>query len=271
MKHGLERALAALRAAGAGRPAVAVVLGSGFGGITASWPFTWRLPYDRIPEMPACGVDGHIGELAAVRLPAGDEAWVFSGRLHAYEGCSPEEVVRPVDLAAAAGAGKLFLTCAAGGIREDLQPGNLVMVTDHLNLTGWLPPLGAQPFLDLSCVYDREAIELISGRAAAAGHSLQQGVLAAMPGPVYETPAEVRMLATLGADMVSMSTVPEAIRARALGLRVAALACIANPAAGRGTSPLDHGAVLSQVARAVAAGGNWLLEALSAWSGVQDA
>jgi purine-nucleoside phosphorylase len=261
----LDRAITALRAAGAGRPAVAVVLGSGFGEATAAWPVVWRLPYDRIPQMPACSVNGHAGELTAVRLSTGAEAWVFAGRLHSYEGFSPEEVVLPVDLAAAAGARKVLLTCAAGGIREDLHPGQLVLVSDHLNFIGWLPPLGDEPCLDLSCVYDPEVMETLSRRAAEAGQFLHRGVLAAMPGPVYETPAEVRMLATLGADLVSMSTVPEAIRARALNMQVAALACIANPAAGRGTSPLDHGAVLTQVSRSMAAGGDWLLAGLNDW------
>jgi purine-nucleoside phosphorylase len=262
----LDEALAVLSRGGAGRPALALILGSGFGRAIASWPVSWRISYDQIPGMPACRVAGHAGELMGVKLAQDLEAWVFSGRFHAYEGLKPAEVVWPVDLAAHAGAGKILLTCAAGGIHQDLQPGDLVLVTDHLNLLGWLPPLGQNTFLDLTRVYDPEALELIGARADAAGQSLHRGVLAAMPGPAYETPAEIRMLATLGADMVSMSTVPEAIRARALGLDVGALACVSNLAAGRGPTTLDHDEVLAQVSRSVAASGEWLLDSMTAWA-----
>jgi purine-nucleoside phosphorylase len=211
-------------------------------------------------------VDGHAGELLCVDLGAGAEAWVFSGRLHAYEGHDPCAVVRPVDMAAAAGAGRMLLTCAAGGIRADLVPGDLVLVSDHLNLMGWLPPLGDVPFLDLSQVYDLDGSRLLVAAAGEAGQNLVHGVLAAVRGPVYETPAEVRMLAALGADLVSMSTVPEAIRARALGLKVAALACIANHAAGRARQALDHGHVLKTVGGIVGAHGDWLLAGLARWA-----
>ncbi len=191
---------------------------------------------------------------------------MFSGRFHAYEGLAAAEVVRPVDLAHAAGAGLMVVTCAAGGIRPGLANGDMVLIRDHLNLMGFLPPPGPQPFLDLSQVYDPAASRHLREAAAAQGIDLQEGVLAALRGPVFETPAEVRMLGILGADMVSMSTVPEAIRARALGLSLAGLACIANPAAGLAAAPLDHDEVLQVVGRAAAAAGSWLLDALRRWA-----
>jgi len=261
-----REALDRLAGRGAGKPALAVLLGSGFGAATASWPVRLRIPYSEIPGLLPCRVNGHAGELLCVGLSTGAEAWVFSGRLHAYEGHEPHEVVAPVDLAVAAGAGRILLTCAAGGIRPDLAPGDLVLVSDHLNLTGWLPPLGHEPFLDLSQVYDLEGNRLLAAAAEEAGKKLAQGVLAAVPGPAYETPAEVRMLAVLGADLVSMSTVPEAIRARALGVQVAALACVANHAAGRGRQPLAHGHVLETVGHSLSAHGDWLLAGLARWA-----
>lgn len=261
-----QEALAVLAKRGAGRPALAVLLGSGFGAAAASWPVRQRIAYDDIPGLPPCGVDGHAGELLAVELGAAGEAWIFSGRLHVYEGHDAATVVAPVDLAAAAGATRVLLTCAAGGIRADLTPGDLVLVSDHLNLTGSLPPLAGDPFLDLSQVYDPVARRILAAAARDAGHVLAEGVLAAMRGPVYETPAEVRMLAALGADLVSMSTVPEAIRARALGLQVAALACIANHAGGRGRQTLAHGHVLQQVTAGLAGHGQWLQDGLRRWA-----
>ncbi|MCZ6746053.1 MAG: purine-nucleoside phosphorylase [Acidobacteria bacterium] len=269
MKEGCREALAVLEGKGAGHPSLAVLLGSGFGEAAASWPVRVRVPYSDIPGLPPCQVDGHAGELLCVDLSAGTQAWVFSGRLHAYEGHDPCEVVRPVDMAAAAGAGRILLTCAAGGIRPDLAPGDLVLVSDHLNLMGWLPPLGEVPFLDLSQVYDLEGSRLLAAAAEEAGQDLAHGVLAAVRGPVYETPAEVRMLAALGADLVSMSTVPEAIRARALGMQVTALACIANHAAGQGRAPLDHGLVLKRVGGALDTHGDWLLAGLARWAALQ--
>jgi purine-nucleoside phosphorylase len=258
-------ALAAARRAGAGRPAAALVLGSGFAAVLAQRPVRWRLPYGDLPGLAPCGVAGHRGELLGIDLGDGREAWAFSGRFHAYEGHAPEQVVAPVDLAAAAGARHMLLTCAAGGIAEGLAPGAMVIVEDHLNLSGWLPPLGAEPFLDMTGVYDPRGREALAAAASRRGRQPARGVLAAVRGPIYETPAEVRMLARLGADLVSMSTVPEAIRARALGLRVAAVACVANLAAGRGPERLSHGDVLDQVSRAAAADGPWLLAGLADW------
>jgi len=261
-----REALAVLEGLGAGRPSLAVLLGSGFGAATSSWPVRLRIPYSAIPGMPPCQVDGHAGELLCVDLSAGAGAWVFSGRVHAYEGQDPGAVVRPVDMAAAAGAGRILLTCAAGAIRPGLAPGDLVLVSDHLNLMAWSPPPGGEPFLDLTQVYDLAGSRILATAAAEAGQTLGHGVLAAVRGPAYETPAEVRMLAALGADLVSMSTVPEAIRARAHGVQVAALACIANHAAGRGRGPLDHGRVLKTVGGSLETHGGWLLAGLVRWA-----
>jgi purine-nucleoside phosphorylase len=259
MSERLAPALGAVRARWSEPSRLAVVLGSGFSSAASSWPVSGRIAYDEIPDFPRCRIPGHVGELLAVDT-AGGPVVAFSGRLHAYEGQSPESVVFPVDLAAALGAGVLVLTCAAGGIRDDLAPGSLALVVDHLNLAGWTPPTGPGRFLDLSEVYDRRLRDTAREAAAAAGPVLGEGVLACVRGPAYETPAEIRMLARLGADMVCMSTVPEAIRARALGMKVLALACIANRAAGLTRRELDHREVLESVASAVTRHSGWLLE-----------
>jgi purine-nucleoside phosphorylase len=239
-------------------PRVAIVLGTGFAAALPDWPVEARIAYNELPGFPSCTVAGHAGELLAVKTTAGILA-VFAGRLHAYEGHSPADVVFPVDLAAGLGARTILLTCAAGGIRDDLRRGRLALVADHLNLAGWAPPTGREPFLDLSAVYDRPLQALASQSAIRDGWELPAGVLACVRGPAYETPAEVRMLAGLGADMVCMSTVPEAVRARALGLRVLGLACIANRAAGLAADPLQHRDVLGTVSRTVEEKAAWLL------------
>lgn len=240
-------------------PRAAIILGTGFAAALPAWPVEARISYDDIPGFPSCTVPGHAGELLAVNTAAGLLA-VFAGRLHAYEGHAPTDVVFPVDLAAGLGARTIVLTCAAGGIREDLHRGQLALVADHLNLAGWAPSGGREPFLDLSSVYDG-SLRALAGRAAQAdGWELPEGVLACVRGPAYETPAEVRMLAGFGADMVCMSTVPEAIRARALGLKVLGLACIANRAAGLAGESLNHGDVLEVVHRKVVERAAWLLD-----------
>ncbi len=243
-------------------PAVAVILGSGFAAAARDWPIRERRAYSGIPGFPACGVQGHAGELLVVDTPAGGAA-IFSGRLHAYEGLAPAEVVFPVDLAAALGARAILLTAAAGGIRPDLAPGDLVLAADHINLAGWVPPVG-DGFLDLTEVYDPRLRSALRDTAHTRGVPLPEAVLACVCGPVYETPAEVRMLGRLGADLVCMSTVPEAIRARALGLPVAALLCVANRAAGLAPDLLSHADVLDRVEGSVARHAPWLLQGIAA-------
>ena len=244
------------------RPDAALLLGSGFASLRRHLLVEHAIPYREIDGFPDCSIAGHDGELLFCALPGGRRLAVFAGRFHVYEGRPPEEIVRPVDLARALGARGIILTCAAGGIRDDLEAGDLVLIEDHLNLMGWTSPTPPVEFLDLSTVYDATLRELARGEAARRGATLASGVLAGLRGPAYETPAEIRMLGRLGADLVSMSTVPEAIRARALGLPVLAIACVANRAAGLGPPLLAHADVLHRVEKAVTARAELLLSIL---------
>jgi purine-nucleoside phosphorylase len=195
---------------------------------------------------PAATVSGHAGTVRSVHTPRGRPVLVFLGRVHAYEGHDPATVVHGVRTAHAAGCHTIVLTNAAGGIREDFGVGQPVLMADHLNLTGGSPvagPLaGGVParFVDLTEAYSIRLRAL----AREVDPSLPEGVYAGLPGPHYETPAEIRMLRTLGADLVGMSTVWEAIAARHLGLEVLGLSLVTNPAAGLGATPLDHTEVL---------------------------
>lgn len=242
MREGIERAAAFLRRRLAPPPTVAVVLGSGLGEAAPPGP---EIPYARIPGFPRSGVPGHAG---ALRTSGG--VIYLRGRAHLYEGRPVEEVVRPVRILARLGVRTLVLTNAAGGVNRAFRPGDLMLIEDHLNLTGVNPLQGGPRFLDMSAAYD-PGLRLLAGRAARrAGLRLRKGVYAAMAGPSYETPAEVRMLRRLGADAVGMSTVPETLAARAEGMRVLGLSCITNPAAGLARGPLSHGEVLEVMAAA---------------------
>jgi purine-nucleoside phosphorylase len=226
---------------------VAVVLGSG-----------WRPAADRIgevageaatsglPGFPLPTVAGHAGAVRSLRTSGGRRVLAFVGRVHGYEGHPPEAVVHAVRVAHAAGCGTIVLTNAAGGIREGLHVGQPVLIADHINLTGGSPVAGPiapelpARFVDLTEAYSTR----LRGLAREVDPSLEEGVYAGLPGPHYETPAEIRMLRTLGADLVGMSTVWEAIAARHLGLEVLALSLVTNLAAGLGGATLDHAEVL---------------------------
>jgi len=243
------RAAQALAAAtGVDRHDVAVVLGSGWrpaadrmGEVVAD------LPTAEVPGFPPSTVAGHTGRVRSIRAAGGRRILAFVGRVHGYEGNDPATVVHAVRTAHAAGCHVAVLTNAAGGIREGLAVGQPVLIADHLNLTGGSPVAGALPpeglparFVDLTDAY---AVRL-RALARAVEPTLAEGVYAGLPGPHYETPAEVRMLRTLGADLVGMSTVWEAIAARHLGLEVLGLSLVTNLAAGLGGQPLDHQEVL---------------------------
>lgn len=204
------------------RPGAAVVLGSGLGDLELG-PASARVPYTAIPGFPRPSVSGHAGRLTLHGAVA-----VLRGRAHLYEGHAVEDVVRPVRVLARLGARTLVLTNAAGAVNPAFRPGDLMLIEDHLNLTGTNPLCGSPAFIDLSEVYDAD----LRRAATRAVRGLRRGVYAAVPGPSYETPAEVRMLRRLGADAVGMSTVPEAIAARRDGMRVLGLSCLANRAAG---------------------------------------
>lgn len=238
------------------RPSVALILGSGLGALAEAVEDPVAVPYAEIPGFAATTVEGHAGRLVAGRLE-GVELVVFQGRYHAYEGHDPTDLATPVRTAAALGAGTLVVTCAAGGVTRRLGPGTLMCITDHINLMGRNPLVGpARPdeprFPDMTDAYDPALRERAGAAAAELGIELAEGVYAAMLGPSYETPAEIRMLERLGADAVGMSTVPEVVAARATGLRVLGMALITNPAAGVVEGPLDHAEVIA--AGAAAAG-----------------
>lgn len=237
---------------GARAPRVAIVLGSGLGGLVQRIEQPLEIRYDEIPGFPRPTVEGHAPRAIAGRL-AGVEVLAFAGRFHLYEGHAAEVAALPVRVAAAVGATVLLVSNAAGGVRRTFRPGDLMLIRDHINLT-WRSPLtgparmGEPRFPDMSAPYDEALCDAMRAAARESGIALQEGVYAGLLGPSYETPAEVRVLERLGADAVGMSTVVEVIAARALGMRVAGVSCITNPAAGIGAAPLDHAEVL-QVTR----------------------
>jgi purine-nucleoside phosphorylase len=236
------------------RPAVGIVLGSGLGGLADLVADPAVVSYEQIPGFAPTTVEGHAGRLVVGRLE-GVDVGVLQGRYHAYEGRDPESLVLPVRVLAALGARTLIVTCAAGAVTRRLGPGTLMAISDHINLMGQNPLVGpARPgerrFPDLTDAYDPALRERARAAAADLGIELAEGVYAAVLGPSYETPAEIRMLERLGADAVGMSTVPEVIAARAAGLRVLGIALITNPAAGVVEAPLDHEDVIAVGARA---------------------
>ncbi|MGQ0539390.1 MAG: purine-nucleoside phosphorylase [Gemmatimonadaceae bacterium] len=248
-------AAASIRERGvAAAPAAALILGSGFGELAASLTDVTTIAYSDIPDFPVPTVPGHAGRLHAGRL-AGRAVIVFAGRFHLYEGDDPSAAGLLPRLAHALGARTLLISNAAGGVRRTLRPGDLMLISDHINLTFRNPlagPVlpGEERFPDMSQPYDAELQTVLREAASAAGVRLESGVYAALLGPSYETPAEVRMLERLGADAVGMSTVPEVIVARALGLRCAAISCITNPAAGLSAARLEHADVLAETRHA---------------------
>ncbi len=231
-------------------PTCGIILGSGLGSLTGALTDSVRLPYSYIPGWPATSVDGHDGHLVAGRY-AGHSVVALSGRNHLYEGHSAARLAFPVRVLAALGASTVILTNAAGGIHDSLEPGSLMLISDHLSLlvpnplVGLVQP-GEQRFPSMNNAYDPELRLLMHSVAKTSGIALEEGVYCAVSGPSYETPAEVRMLRLLGADAVGMSTVPETIMARTLGLRVVAISCITNRAAGLSHGEPSHEEVLAK-------------------------
>ncbi len=228
--------------------ACAIVLGSGLGGLADDVADARRVPFAEVPGFPGTTVAGHAGALVAGTL-AGRRVLLLAGRFHLYEGHPAPLAAFPARVVHALGARTLFLSNAAGGVRRTLAPGDLMIIADHLNLTGRNPLVGPQQdgderFPDMSEAYDAELRGLLRAAARAAGAPVAEGVYAGLLGPSFETPAEVRMLERLGADAVGMSTVPEAIVARALGMRVAGVSLVTNAASGHTGAPLTHAEVL---------------------------
>ena len=244
---GAARAIATR--AGNEPPALALVLGSGLGGLTAEIEARTVVPYDEVPGFPRASVKGHAG-VAVIGTLDGVRVLAFSGRFHLYEGHTPGTAALLPRVAHALGARALFVSNAAGGIAPALQPGHLMLIRDHINLMFRNPLMGPrvatdERFPDMSDPYDAKLRASMREAAHALQVALAEGVYAGLLGPSYETPAEIRMLARLGADAVGMSTVPEVIAARAMGMRVVGISCITNAAAGLGAEPLSHTDVLA--------------------------
>jgi purine-nucleoside phosphorylase len=232
-------------------PRVGIVLGSGLGAVANDLTGPIAIPYADIPHFPPTTVAGHAGRLVAGRL-AGVPVAVLKGRVHLYEGCTPQQIVFPVRLLGALGVRALILTNAAGAIHPDYRVGQLVALADHINFMGSNPltgpnepRFGFQPasglrFFDMTEAYSRRLRALAIQSAAEEGFPLEEGVYIAVPGPSFETPAEIRAFRALGATLVGMSTVPETIAARHVGLEVFGLSCVTNSAAGLGFAPLSH-------------------------------
>jgi purine-nucleoside phosphorylase len=229
-------------------PVVGVVLGSGLGAYADSLLDAVRIPYPEIPHLPTTTVVGHAGQLCLGRAGSVRVA-CLQGRVHLYEGHAPDRVVFAVRLLARLGCSVVLLTNAAGGLNASFHPGTLMAIRDHLNLTGRNPLMGPNDaslgprFPDMTMAYDAALRAAMREAAVATGVELPEGVYAALLGPSYETPAEIAMLRTLGADAVGMSTVPEVIALRHAGVAVAAISCITNMAAGMSGGALDHSEV----------------------------
>jgi purine-nucleoside phosphorylase len=230
-------------------PRAGIVLGSGLGDLVAELRDPIPIPFEELPGWPVATAPGHAGRLLLGHL-AGTPVAVLQGRFHVYEGNDPGLVVQPVLLFRQLGATLVVLTNAAGGVNPAYRPGALMIITDHLNLTGRTPLLGPNAdelgprFADLTDVWAPHLRDRLRAAAVAEGVSLEEGVYAGLLGPSYETPAEVRMLRTLGADAVGMSTVLEAIAARWVGLEVCGVSLVTNAGAGYTGRPLSHAEVL---------------------------
>jgi purine-nucleoside phosphorylase len=239
------------------KPSVGVVLGSGLGRFADALSDGVRLPYRDIPGLPVSTAVGHRGELV-IGMFSDIPLAVMSGRFHLYEGYTPQQVVSGIRLFRELGVRRVVLTNAAGGINPAFEEGALVLVSDHINLQGMNPLIGPNEhglesrFPDMTEAYPAELRELAKQTAAELGIRLHEGVYAGMLGPSYETPAEIRFLRTIGADLVGMSTVPEAIAANHLGMEVLGISCVTNIAAGLSGRKLSHEEVL-EIGRRVSA------------------
>ena len=245
-----EHATRVIRARINVEPRIAIVLGSGLGGFADDFEDAAGIPYEDIPGFVRSTAQGHAGRLVVGKVES-VPVLAMQGRVHYYEGYSFEEVTFPIRTFKLLGIKTLILTNAAGGINVQLTQGALMVISDHLNLMGDNPLRGPNDerfgprFPDMSAVYSPELQELVVDEAKAAGVEVRRGIYGALSGPSYETPAEIHLLRNLGADAVGMSTVPEAIVARHMGLEVVGLSCITNMAAGISDEPINHEEVMA--------------------------
>lgn len=230
-------------------PDVAIILGSGLGAVAAGLEEVVKIPYERIPHFPRSTVEGHAGMLLAGRWGE-RQVLLFQGRFHYYEGYSMEQVAMPVRVMALLGVKKLIVTNAAGGINPSFQPGDLMLISDHINLMGTNPLIGPNweemgpRFPDMTEAYSSRLRAKARKVGAEIGIFFREGVYAGLTGPTYETPAEIRFLRTIGADAVGMSTVPEVITAVHAGIEVLGISTITNLAAGITEKKLSHEEVI---------------------------
>ena len=236
------------------RPQIALVLGSGLGAFADEFSSATRIPYAEIPYFPRSTAIGHLGQLVVGKVGAIPVAGM-QGRVHLYEGYSAKDVVFPIRVFVRMGVKAVILTNAAGGIKREFTQGRLVVISDHINLQGVNPLTGPNDerfglrFHDMTNAYDKRFREMAVGEGNRLGIGIYEGVYAGLAGPSYETPAEIRYLRTIGADLVGMSTVPEVIAARHSGLRVLGISCVTNAAAGILDQPLNHVEVLETAER----------------------
>lgn len=231
------------------RPRIGLVLGSGLGAFADEFSEAVRIPYEKIPHFPRSTAIGHAGKLVIGKVD-GIAVAGMQGRVHLYEGYSVQEAAFPIRVMARMGIRAVILTNAAGGINREFAQGCLVVLRDHINLQGVNPLAGPNEerfgprFPDMTHAYARPFREAALAEGKRLGIAIHEGIYAAVPGPSYETPAEIRYLRTIGADLVGMSTVPETIAARHMGMQVLGISCVTNPAAGILDKPLDHKEVL---------------------------
>lgn len=238
-----------------GKPGIGLILGSGLGGIADDVREACTIPYDQIPHFVHPTIEGHAGEMVLGKME-GKEACVMKGRAHFYEGYTMKEITYPVRVMAGLGIKNLIITGAAGGINEKFEPGDLVVITDHINLMGDNPLIRDRTqaqsitFTNMENVYDRNLLSLILNCAKAMKIKLQKGVYVSVTGPSYETPAEIEMARRIGGDLVGMSVVPESIVGKQLGLKILGICCVTNMAAGAAKKPMSHQSALRVAERA---------------------
>lgn len=236
------------------RPQLAIILGSGLGAFADSLEHAHAIPFSEIDNFPHSAVQGHAGKLV-IGLVGKVPVAAMQGRVHFYEGHSMQQVIFPIRVLRALGCEKAIITNAAGGISDKLEPGCLVVLHDHINFQGTNPMIGPNDerlglrFFDMSSAYDPDYRAIAMREGLKLGIKMHEGVYLAVSGPSYETPAEIRAFRTLGADVVGMSTVPEVIAARHMGMKVLAISCITNLASGISKTPLNHEEVLETGAR----------------------
>ncbi|HZR59018.1 MAG TPA: purine-nucleoside phosphorylase [Terriglobales bacterium] len=232
------------------RPRIGLILGSGLGAFAGELSHATRIPYSQIPSFPQSTAIGHAGQMVmgkAGEIPVA----AMQGRVHLYEGYSPQQVAFPIRVFGQVGIRALIITNAAGGINLKYNQGALVTITDHINLQGNNPLVGPNDdrfgprFPDMTNAYSKAYRELTVAASSNLGKTIYQGVYAGLLGPSYETPAEIRYLRTIGADLVGMSTIPEVIAARHMGIEVLAISCVTNMAAGILDQPINHEEVLA--------------------------